>query len=63
MSVVHKAEDRLTRDIIALKQMRIDTRSLQHIDSEWGTNSQVMTLAQEFRALAGLRHPYIVPVL
>jgi serine/threonine protein kinase/tetratricopeptide (TPR) repeat protein len=63
MSIVHKAEDRLTRDIIALKQMRIDTRSLQHIDSEWGTNSQVMTLAQEFRALAGLRHPYIVPVL
>ena len=63
MSVVHKAEDRLTREVIALKQMRIDTRSLQQSDSDWGTNSEFMTLALEFRALAGLRHPYIVPVL
>jgi eukaryotic-like serine/threonine-protein kinase len=63
MSIVFKAEDRLTRDVVALKQMRIDTRELQQPEQNRTSSGDALALALEFRALAGLRHPYIVPVL
>lgn len=60
-SQVYRAEDRLTRDVVALKRLRVGTRHLREATaSEAG---EMLGLAREFRALAGLRHPNIVPVL
>lgn len=60
MGIVHRAFDRLTRTPVALKQVLAGPAQLQH-------NSQgpdpMLALASEFRVLAGLRHPFIVPVL
>lgn len=59
MGVVYRATDRLTNQEVALKQV---TRA------NWGpaprNEEQLrLTLAQEFRVLAGLRHPHIISVL
>lgn len=60
MGFVFRAYDRLRQETVALKQVRVSASSLQFKTT--GTNAAV-ALAQEFRTLAGLRHPHIVAVL
>ncbi len=54
MGVVYRAQDRLTGEQIALKHVHVSENA--ELDFR-------MALAQEFRTLASLRHPYIVSVL
>lgn len=57
MGAVFRARDKLTDSIIALK------RVTSHVlDSTRGKDLQI-SLANEFKALASLRHPNIIPVL
>ena len=65
MGIVHQATDRLTGEIIAVKQIRIPTEQLEFMsrpDSVMDRNLR-LALAQEFQILAGLRHPHIISVL
>ena len=65
MGVVHRATDRLTGEIIALKQITLTVGKLQF--ASHGTDDSIDTqrtaLATEFRTLAGLRHPNIISVI
>ncbi|MEM9773495.1 MAG: tetratricopeptide repeat protein [Chloroflexota bacterium] len=54
MGIVHKATDRLTGDLIALKRVT----SSRSADEDYR-----LALAHEFQILAGLRHPNIISVL
>jgi tetratricopeptide (TPR) repeat protein len=58
MGIVYRAVDRLTRQTIALKRVT----GLQFASADEMVKSQT-ALAQEFRTLASLRHPYIISVL
>jgi tetratricopeptide (TPR) repeat protein len=62
MGTVYRATDRLTNSIVALKQV---TKSIANPDSTSKTNATDfrIALANEFQALASLRHPNIIPVL
>ena len=65
MGVVHRATDCLTGEIVALKQITLDTEKLQfgsHGSGE-STGTLRLALATEFRILAGLRHPHIISVI
>ncbi|MEM7348025.1 MAG: tetratricopeptide repeat protein, partial [Chloroflexota bacterium] len=65
MGIVHRATDRLTGDIVALKQIKIPAEQLQfmtRVDTETKQNLR-LSLAREFQILAGLRHPHIISVL
>ncbi|MDZ4764232.1 MAG: protein kinase [Chloroflexota bacterium] len=66
MGTVYRAFDRLSgRDValkrveVALKELRFGTRDPLQSDSE----NFGVALAQEFKTLASLRHPYIISVL
>ncbi|MEM7536271.1 MAG: hypothetical protein AAF639_29070 [Chloroflexota bacterium] len=61
MGVVYQATDRLTGDIIALKQVR--QLSQQATASGISPERLHLSLAHEFQILAGLRHPHIISVL
>ncbi len=54
MGVVHAAYDRLTGQLVALKQLT----AVADIDQE-----ARLTLAREFRVLASLRHPHLISVI
>jgi len=56
MGSIFRALDRLTRDYVALKRVVI-------WDDGADTTGGLVTLAQEFEALASLRHPNIISVL
>ncbi len=62
MGTVHRAYDRLTGQMVALKQVTIDAHRLR-----FGTEAVLadfnLALTREFQYLAGLRHPHIVSVL
>ena len=60
MGIVYHAFDRLTRQSVALKQVLVEPLLLQH---NLQGDDPLLALATEFRVLAGLRHPHIVPVL
>lgn len=65
MGVVYRAQDRLTGEQVALKQVLLAPQELAFntrsaLDD---TNSLLLALAQEFRLLASLRHPNIISVL
>ncbi|MEM7344725.1 MAG: protein kinase, partial [Chloroflexota bacterium] len=65
MGVVHRTTDRLTGDMVALKQIKIPAEQLQfmtRVDTETKQNLR-LSLAREFQILAGLRHPHIISVL
>ncbi|MEM7028917.1 MAG: tetratricopeptide repeat protein [Chloroflexota bacterium] len=65
MGVVHRATDRLTGEIVALKQVHLSKRKLAVL-SQMGTTTQRnlhIALAQEFQIVAGMRHPNIISVL
>ncbi|RMG83157.1 MAG: serine/threonine protein kinase, partial [Chloroflexi bacterium] len=61
MGVVYRAFDRLTGKTLALKRIsQMPTPNAN--DTEEDTLSDQMALAQEFRVLASLFHPYIIRV-
>jgi tetratricopeptide (TPR) repeat protein len=59
MGVVYRATDRLTGKVVALKQV---TKAIEDLSSRRGAALR-LALAQEFKVLAGLRHPHIISVL
>ncbi len=65
MGVVYRATDRLTGEIVALKQIHMPTKHLELVSSlDTATDRALrVALAQEFQILAGLRHPHIISVL
>lgn len=56
MGVVSRVSDRLTGDILALKQVRL-------ADLPDETDDYRLALANEFEVMASLRHPHIISVL
>lgn len=62
MGTVYRATDRLTGQVVALKRVPKPTSALHISKHSTYTNLQV-SLANEFQALASLRHPNIIPVL
>lgn len=62
MGEVHLAYDRLTGDTVALKRVLVDP-GLLLFKTQSSTASMKIALANEFKALAGLRHPNIVSVI
>lgn len=62
MGVVYRAQDRLTNNAIALKQVTV---APEHLDLTTSSSSPDyrLVLAHEFRVLASLRHPHIISVL
>ncbi|HEX2618986.1 MAG TPA: serine/threonine-protein kinase, partial [Phototrophicaceae bacterium] len=62
MGAVYRVVDRLTGQTLALKQVTADESQLQF--ASHSTDQDIrLSLAQEFRTLAGLRHPHIVSVM
>lgn len=59
MGRVYRAHDRLTDQAVALKQVNIDSATLQGADHA----EFLAGLADEFATLAALRHPHIIEVL
>jgi serine/threonine protein kinase len=62
MGAVYRAQDRLTRQFLALKQVHAE----EYLDaggSDEGSDVVRLNLAQEFRVLAGLPHPHVIQVL
>jgi len=62
MGTVYRATDRLTGQVVALKRVTKPASALHISKHSTFTNLQV-SLANEFQALASLRHPNIIPVL
>ncbi|HEX2619747.1 MAG TPA: protein kinase, partial [Phototrophicaceae bacterium] len=62
MGVVYRAFDRLTGQTVALKQVTVAGDQLQFASQSTDQDFS-LSLALEFRTLAGLRHPHIVSVL
>lgn len=58
MGVVHRALDRLTGQVVALKRVRLPPDF-----SAEAAEAELLGLAREFATLAGLRHPHIISVL
>ena len=65
MGVVYRAQDRLSGQVVALKQVRIPQSQLDFGSKAMTEDSDDLrlALAQEFRTMAALRHPHIVSVL
>src|SRR5664279_379377 len=65
MGAVYRATDRLTGQDVALKRVNVPTEFLQFMSrpSESGFANIQLSLANEFRVLASLRHPHIISVL
>lgn len=63
MGQVHRAHDRLTDAIVALKQVMIPNEQLVTNSTPDPTQQSHISLATEFRMLATLRHPHIISVL
>lgn len=62
MGAVYAALDRLTGTRVALKQVKVPLEQLT-FGSQTNAPPSEITLAQEFRLLASLRHPHIISVL
>jgi tetratricopeptide (TPR) repeat protein len=65
MGTVYRATDRLTGQIVALKQVRTGTadNQTQSANDYESVSDPLMSLANEFRTLASLRHPHVINVL
>ncbi len=65
MGIVHRATDRLTGEIVALKQVFLPVEQIMFASRPISqTNRELrLALAHEFQVLAGLRHPNIISVL
>ncbi len=62
MGAVYRAKDRLTGELVALKQVTIPDDQLQFASLS-DTSDVRVALAREFKTLASLRHPNIISVL
>ncbi len=62
MGKVFPAQDRLTGQLVAVKQVNVPAAQLEH-ESRASHSDPRMALAQEFRILASLRHPNNISVL
>lgn len=58
MGTVYRAQDRLTRQIVALKQVHAGSDKL-----DIASDQLRLHLAEEFRVLAALHHPHVIQVL
>src|SRR3954464_10337017 len=63
MGIVYRALDRLTGQIVALKQVIVPQKQLLTNSLESSTTDFRRALVHEFRTLASLRHPNIISVL
>lgn len=65
MGAVYRVEDRLTQQQVALKQVSVSEKKLVFGSNPatHTTDSNRLALANEFRTLASVRHPYIISVL
>ncbi|MEM7028915.1 MAG: protein kinase family protein, partial [Chloroflexota bacterium] len=65
MGIVHRATDRLTGEIIALKQVYFSKERLAHLSQQTSMTERDLriALAQEFQIVASMRHPHIISVL
>lgn len=65
MGAVYRALDRLTGGTVALKRVNVPATALTFASQSPASDTQeaLLSLALEFRTLAGLRHPHIVSVL
>lgn len=63
MGTVYKARDRLTGQIVALKQVAVTAERLHFANMGMNSTDARLSLAQEFRTLASLHHPHIITVL
>ncbi|GAB4517998.1 MAG: hypothetical protein OHK0046_25200 [Anaerolineae bacterium] len=64
MGMVHRAQDRITGQVVALKQVTVPSQQLVFSTMNSGaTTDYRLALAQEFKVLATLRHPHIISVL
>ena len=65
MGIVYRATDRLTGEIVALKQVHLSENLQVHDSLAPGATEDDLrlALAHEFQILAGLRHPHIISVL
>src|SRR5258708_19377567 len=66
MGVVYRALDRLSGQVVALKQVTVDSGRLlfaSHADQNQNSQDVRVSLAREFKTLASLRHPNIVSVM
>ncbi|MDX2163268.1 MAG: protein kinase [bacterium] len=63
MSAVYTAQDRLTGQEVALKQIYIRRANRSQVSISTETSEKRLVLAQEFRTLAAIRHPNIISVL
>ncbi|NDJ61587.1 MAG: protein kinase [Chloroflexi bacterium] len=61
MGAVYRAFDRLTQQIVALKQVTIPVNRLEFSRSTG--SDRLLSLAVEFQTLATLRHPHIISVI
>ena len=62
MGVVHRAYDRLTQEVVALKQVTLSLSKVGNFTLQQQTDFN-LNLVHEFKMLASLRHPNIVSVL
>ncbi|MBK7893345.1 MAG: AAA family ATPase [Anaerolineaceae bacterium] len=62
MGAVYRTIDRLTGELVALKQVLVSGKQLQFASRDESRDYRV-ALAEEFRTLASLRHPHIISVL
>src|SRR5258708_15224854 len=66
MGVVYRALDRLNGQVVALKQVTVDSDRLllaSHADQSQNSQDVRLSLAREFKTLASLRHPNIISVM
>ncbi|MEM7032400.1 MAG: protein kinase [Chloroflexota bacterium] len=64
MGVVHRATDRLTGELVALKQIHLPAEKQAALSQVTMTKRNLrVALAQEFQIVAGMRHPHIISVL
>lgn len=63
MGRVFRAKDRLTGDMVALKQVLVAPGDLDFASLAASRSDMRLALTREFRTLAGLRHPNIISVL
>ncbi|MEZ4513687.1 MAG: tetratricopeptide repeat protein [Chloroflexota bacterium] len=65
MGIVHRATDRLTGEIVALKQVFLPVEQIMFASKPISQSNRELrlALAHEFQTLAGLRHPNIISVL
>ncbi|MBZ0276150.1 MAG: protein kinase, partial [Anaerolineae bacterium] len=61
MGVVYHAKDRITGDIVALKQVLVETEHSTFAAQSFEQN-KYLALMREFKTLASLRHPHIISV-